>query len=350
MKASFSSLHSNLASSLTSELVSALFSTLTFILITCSFKAKTKEFVFALVPKDAKNSYYLQSKQGCMHAAKKLEVTCLYRGPVRSDVRLQDMIITELIELKVDAIAVAVTQSEFLAQHSFQLAKKAGIPIITFDADFNELSKAKDPQLRLAYVGSNNFALGKALGQQLLLHHPQGGNIVIQTGRPDSHNLTLRILGLRTALAGKDFSLSPGEILDHNNGWNEVRAPYPSYGRIPRALKQMEKVLKTDNIAAFVAVGGWAQLDDSAYRQMIFPLKNKLINNKTSVVMADTVNSQLALLADNLSHVNIGQSPYEMGNMAMHILHNIVSNKPFQETTYTPLTYCTQKNYSTCTK
>ena len=321
-----------------------------FILIISAYQAKTKEFVFALVPKDAKNPYYLQSKQGCMDAAKKLGITCLYRGPITSDVRLQDMIIRELIEQKVDAIAVAVTQSEFLAQHSFQLANKAGIPIITFDADFNDISKAKNPQLRLAYVGSNNFDLGRALGQQLMARHPQGGNIVIQTGRPDSHNLNLRIQGLRSALAGKDFALASAEILDHDNGWHEVRAPFPSYGRIPRALKQMEKVLKTDNIAAFIAVGGWAQLDDSAYRHMIFPLQSKLINNKISVVMADTVDSQLVLLADNLSHVNIGQSPYDMGNMAMHTLHNILTHKPFQETTYTPLTYCTQKNYSTCTK
>lgn len=180
---------------------------------------------------------------------------------------------------------------------------------------------AKYPQLRLAYVGSNNFALGRALGQQLMARHPQGGNIVIQSGRPDSHNLSLRIQGLRSALAGRDFSLASAEILDHDNGWHEVRAPFPSYGRIPRALKQMEKVLKTDNIAAFVAVGGWAQLDDGAYRHMIYPLKNKLINNEISVVMADTVDSQLALLNDKLSHVNIGQSPFDMGKMAILTLY-----------------------------
>lgn len=66
--------------------------------------------------------------------------------------------------------------------------------------------------------------------------------------------------------------------------------------------------------------------------------------------MADTVDSQLALLNDKLSHVNIGQSPYDMGKMAILTLHNIVTNKPFQETTYTPLTYCTPENHSTCTK
>jgi len=333
-----------------SSLTSTLMSALMFMFIVCSYHTSAKEFVFALVPKDAKNPYYLRSKQGCMHAAKKLAVTCLYRGPIRSDVRLQDMIIRELIKQKVDAIAVAVTQSEFLAQHSFQLAQKSGIPIITFDADFNQFSTAKYSHLRLAYVGSNNFALGKALGQKLMARHPQGGNIIIQTGRPDSDNLNQRILGLRSALAGKDFSLMSGEILDNDNGWHEVRAPFPSYGRFSRALKQMEKVFNTDNIDAFVAVGGWAQLNDDAYRQMISPLKNKLINNEISVVMADTVDSQLVLLADNLSHVNIGQSPYEMGRMAIHTLHNIVTNKPFQKNTYTPLTYCTQQNYSICTK
>jgi ribose transport system substrate-binding protein len=323
---------------------------LMFLFFVYSHQTMAKKFVFALVPKDAKNSYYLQSKQGCMDAAKKLGVICLYRGPIRADVRLQDIIINELIEEKVDAIAVAVTQSEFLAQHSFKLAKKSGIPIITFDADFNKLSKAKHPNLRLAYVGSNNLELGKALGQELLKRHPQGGNIVIQTGRPDSDNLNQRILGLRSVLAGKDYPLVLDEILDYNNGWNEVRTPLPSYGRIPRAIKQMEQVLNKGNIDAIVAVGGWAQLDDSAYRKMISPLKNKLSNNKVSVIMTDTVASQLVLLKDNLSHVNIGQSPYEMGRMTIHTLHNIVTNKPFQETIYTALTYCTPQNQTSCTK
>ena len=44
-------------------LVSALF--LAFMFIVYSYQAMAKELVFALVPKDAKNSYYLQSKQGC---------------------------------------------------------------------------------------------------------------------------------------------------------------------------------------------------------------------------------------------------------------------------------------------
>jgi hypothetical protein len=65
------------------------------------------------------------------------------------------------------------------------------------------------------------------------------------------------MLGLRSVLAGKYYSLVPDEILDHDNGWNEVRTPFPSYGRIPRAIKQMEQVLNKGNIDAFIAVGGW---------------------------------------------------------------------------------------------
>jgi len=83
---------------------------------------------------------------------------------------------------------------------------------------------------------------------------------------------------------------------------------------------------------------------------MISPLKKKLINNEISVIIADTVNSQLTRLNDILSHVNTGQFPFDMGYMAILTLYNIASHKAFQETTYTPLTYCTPENHSTCTK
>lgn len=53
------------------------------------------------------------------------------------DVRAQDKIISDLIDTGVDGIAVAISQSEFLASHSIKKAIEHQIPVITYDADFD---------------------------------------------------------------------------------------------------------------------------------------------------------------------------------------------------------------------
>jgi hypothetical protein len=55
------------------------------------FPSLAKDFVFAIVGKEESSPYYLQAKQGCLAAAQKLpNVKCLYRGPSKTDVRLQN--------------------------------------------------------------------------------------------------------------------------------------------------------------------------------------------------------------------------------------------------------------------
>ena len=320
-----------------------------FMSLVASSVVTAKELVFALVPKSLSYSFYQQSKAGCMAAAKELQVRCIFRGPKKPDVRLQDYIIEQLINEKVDGIAISVTQSNFLASHSMKKALKAGIPIITFDADFDIATRMKYPNIRHAYVGSNNFEVGLLLGRQLKKLRPQGGSLIIQTGRPDSPNLNDRVIGIRTFLSGQHSSVFSGGKLTDDNGWTEIREPFASYGILKRARDQMRAAFKY-KIDAFVAVGGWPQLDQQAYRKMIRPVQSKITTKEIFVVMADTEDSQLDLLKDGLSHINVGQNPYEMGRKALEILKKIAMNQPYDEINYTSLTLCTQQNFAVCNK
>jgi len=316
-----------------------------------SVSASEKTLTFAIVPK-YQSTFFDQSGEGCKDAAAQLEkVKCIYRGPIKGDVRKQDAIIKELIDEGVDGIAVAVTQSDFLARSSMQQAKKAGIPIITYDSDFDRITLQNYKDIRLAYVGTNNFELGLAFGEQLKILRPKGGKLLIQTGRPDSPNLNLRIMGLRSALSGKKFNKPPGDMLQNDNGWTEVRSPIPNYDQIDRSVKQLASFLKNNKKQgdSFVAVGGWAQDDEVSYREMIMPYKNKLINHEMIVIISDTSVNQLAMLRDRLAHVNIGQKPYEMGVQSILTLHKIVTKQKFTAMTHTSLTYCTPTNYAICT-
>jgi len=309
-----------------------------------------KQLVFALVPKTESYGFFKQSEQGCIEAAKALELRCIFIGPDTVNYKQQDKIIEQLIAQKVDGIAISVTQSTYLAKNSMQKARKAGIPVVTFDADFDIATRIKFPGIRKSYIGSNNFELGLLLGRQLKKLRPQGGRIIIQSGRPDSANLNERIVGIRTFLSGEHSSVFTGGKLVNNNGWSEEIDPLFSYGNPKRAKDQMRAAFKSEQhqFDAFVAVGGWAQFDARAYRKMMRPYKSKLTNKEVFVVMADTDKGQLELVKEGISHVNIGQNPYEMGKIAVQVLHRIVTKQDFKEINYTPLILCNQQNYIEC--
>lgn len=320
------------------------------LLVLTVFPVKAKDLKFAVVPKYY-SVFFDQSGNGCQDAASQIEgVECLYRGPETGDVRMQDKIISQLIDEGVDGIAIAVTESSLLARSSMQKAKQAGIPIITYDSDFNAEILKKHKDLRLSYIGTDNFELGKAFGEHLKKLRPEGGTLLIQTGRPDSPNLNLRIMGLRSALSGKTYLNAPGEILNNDAGWTEIREPIPNYDKINRSLKQLEWVLKSqpNRTDAFVAVGGWPQNNEAHYRKMIAPYKDKLIKKEVIIIISDASKSQLNMLGDHLAHANIGQSPYEMGRQAILTLHKIVKKQEYQQILYTPLIYCTPENYQRC--
>ncbi|MCL9780629.1 substrate-binding domain-containing protein [Vibrio sp. S4M6] len=308
----------------------------------------------AVVPKEENNPFFAASRDGCVAAAKEIgNVQCVFRGPISVDVRQQDKIISDLINEGVDGIAIAVSQSDFLASNSVQKALRQGIPVITYDADFSQESLNKYPNLRAAYIGTNDFELGRALGELLKVYRPNGGNIVIQTGRPDSPNLNLRVMGVRSALSGINYDTPPGERLSGERGWREFsEKPLYNFGQNDRAERDLKNVLSTykrKGIDAFVAVGGWTQFVDS-YTEVVGPHKQALLNQDIILIIADTDDRQLDYLRDNLAHGNVGQKPYEMGRQAILTLHNLIIGESVDEVVHVPMTICTPKNYAACTK
>lgn len=109
----------------------------------------------------------------------------------------------------------------------------------------------------------------------------------MHSGRPDSPNLNLRLMGVRSALSGKKYDAPPGELLNGDLGWTEVREPLFNFDQLSQAVKQMESVMKGKPVKAdsFIAVGGWAQNNDALYREMIAPYQEKLITKKSSLLL-----------------------------------------------------------------
>lgn len=104
-------------------------------------------------------------------------------------------ILNELIDdPTIDGISVSVLDPNAYAP-VLNRGMALGKPIITFDSDA-PLSN------RLAYVGTDNVAMGRELAKLLKQVRPVGGTYGIVSGFGNSDNLNERVRGVREVLAG----------------------------------------------------------------------------------------------------------------------------------------------------
>jgi ribose transport system substrate-binding protein len=312
-------------------------------------QAQGKKFVFALVPKNMNNPFFDQARDGCKKAEKESNgaFECMYIGPGEhggGDEQVQ--VVNDLISKKVDGIAVSPANAAAMAK-ALEGAKKAGIPVLTWDSDLLE----KDKALRLAYVGTHNYEIGVNLAKLAQQIKPKGGTICIQSGGAAAANHNERMQGIRDTLAGAKSDQAPGARLTGQNGWREVEGcPLYTNDDFPLSVQQMEDTLgKYPQLDAFIPTGGFPQFIPQAYRKVAEKYKARIDNGSLALVVADTLPVQLDLLKAGLSKGQVGQRPFEMGYKTMFFLKDIKDGKPApKDPTYTGLDVCTPQNAATC--
>lgn len=287
--------------------------------------AMAQSYKFAIVPKAMNNPYFDLSRDGCMKRAKELgNVECIYKGPVEHEPASQVQIIQDLISQKVDGIAISVSDAA-AAVRVIKSARDAGIPVITFDADAPN-------SVRQAHIGTDNRAMGRALGEELKRLRPEGGKYAMVSGGPAAANLKERVEGVRDALKGTK--------------WSEVSGS-PTYCNddLALAVQQMQD-LKTANadLAAIVPVGGWPMFVPAAYKSFVDKNKAAMDQGKFTLVVADTLKVQLELLRDGYANALVGQRPYEMGEKAMDMLLALKKGGKVDDIVYAGIDVVTKDN------
>jgi ribose transport system substrate-binding protein len=311
--------------------------------------AADKKYVFALVPKNMNNPFFDQARDGCKQAEKELAgaIECLYIGPgEHGGGEEQVQVVNDLIARRVDGIAVSPSNAPAMGRALIE-AQKAGIPVLTWDSDLLE----RDKKLRIAYVGTNNYEIGKNLAIQVAMIKPKGGTICIQSGGAAAANHNERMQGLRDTLSGEPSSAPPGKPLTGQNNWTEVDGcPLYTNDDFPVAVQQMEDILgKYPKLDAFVPTGGFPQFLPQAYRKVAEKYKARIDDGSLALVVADTLPVQIDLLKAGLSRAQVGQRPFEMGYRTMFFLKDIKDGKAKPaDPTYTGLDVCTSKNVATC--
>jgi ribose transport system substrate-binding protein len=303
---------------------------------------------FAMVFKVLNNAFTPPLEQGCKAAAEKLHVTCTFMGPQEYDEAAEVQMAQDMVQRGVDGLAVSAGNPKAMAR-VLVLAKQRHIPVVTFDSDV----LPQDANLRLTFIGTDNYQFGAKLAQLTMQLKPHGGTVCIQSGAPASINLDDRIQGVRDTLAGAPRN-QPVKRLTGQAGWTEPNGcPVYNNDNVQLAAQQMFDVLTANpKLDAFIAVGGWAQYAPQAYRQAVGLQKDRVASKQLAIVFGDNFGPQMPLLHDGLSDFNVGQRPFDMAYKAIEVLNEVTDGKKdFPPMITTGLEVCTSQNaLTTCGK
>ena len=281
-------------------------------------------YKFALIPKGMDNPYFDLSRDGCQAAAKKLGVTCIYKGPATHEPATEVQITQDFITQGIDGIAISVADADSV-KGVIKQARDANIPVITFDAD-------ADKSARQAYVGTDNKEMGRELARQLIKVHPTPSTFATQSGGPAAANLNDRLAGLYEVLKAA--------------GWTEVKGS-PAFCNDDAALAAQQLsdfATANPDIGAIIPVGGWALFAPKAYKSFVDANMDKRKAGKFPLVMPDDLPVELQALKDGYADVLVGQRPYEMGEKAMEMLYKLKKGEKVEPVTIAGLDVVTKEN------
>jgi len=308
--------------------------------------AMAQKKVLAIVVKGLDNAFFESMHQGCEKWNSEnpdSEYTCFYTGPASTaDEAGEVQIINDLLA-KPDTAAMAISPSNAQLVANAIRTGKPSIPIMTIDADL----AVEDADLRLTYLGTDNYLMGKRLAQYVKDAKPDGGTVCLIEGNPAADNILRRAQGTRDVLTGQmDLPAMKGE-----GGWTEVAGcPVFTNDDAVVGVKAMADVLTANpDLDAFVLEGGWPLFGaPQAYRDLTRPLGDRIASNDFVIAAADTIGDEVAIAGEGLVTALVGQRPFEMGYKAPSVMIDLINGKDVPDPVFTGLDECTKDTVDTC--
>lgn len=299
-----------------------------------------------IVVKGLDNPFFEAIHQGCLkwnseNASSEYE--CFYTGPAStSDEAGEAQIVSDMLA-KPTTAAMAISPSN--AQLIAQTIKSSNptIPVMTVDADLAKENSA----LRKTYLGTDNYLMGKKIGEYIKKAIPNGGKICTIEGNPAADNILRRAQGMRDALTGKEgLAALAGE-----GGWTEVAGcPVFTNDDGAKGVQAMTDILAANpDLVAFGIMGGWPLFGaPQPYRDLIKPMADKLASNAFAIGAADTIGDEVAIAKEGLVTALVGQRPFEMGYKAPSVMLDLIAGKKVDDPVFTGLDECTKDTADTC--
>jgi ribose transport system substrate-binding protein len=210
----------------------------------------------------------------------------------------QNQILQTLASQAYDAIAVSVIAPKDQLRVLNATAEKASL--ITFDSDA-EQSK------RLLYIGTNNFAAGRALGERIVQILPDGGKMAIFVGSLSTDNASQRLGGIEAAITGHKI-----EIVDKRED-NTDRA---------KARSNVEDIINAHKDLSLV-VGLW-NYNGPAIAAAIEGLGKQ---SKLKAAVFDEDDATLDAIKSGTIEATVVQKPFQFGYLSAKWMHELATKK-----------------------
>ena len=299
-----------------------------------------------IVVKGLDNAFFESINQGCQkwnseNASSEYE--CFYTGPAStSDEAGEAQIVQDMLSKSTTAaIAISPSNAPLIAQ-TIRTANPT-IPVMTLDAD---LAK-EDAGLRKTYLGTDNYLMGKRIGEYIKAAAPGGGKVCTIEGNPAADNILRRAQGFRDALSGQEGLAE----LKGEGGWTEVAGcPIFTNDDGVKGVQAMTDILAANpDLKAFGIMGGWPLfMAPQPYRDLFRPLADKIAANELVIGAADTIGDEVAIAKEGLVTALVGQRPFEMGYKAPAVMLDLIAGKPVDDPVFTGLDECTKDTADTC--
>lgn len=272
------------------------------------------------------------AERGAMKAGADLGARVEFRRPQRGTAAEQKQIVEDLLAKGVQGIAIspndAVNQADFFNR---DVASK--VPLICSDSDLPEGSK------RLCYVGTDNFAAGRAAGELVKKALPNGGAVMIFVGKLDVRNAVERRAGVVAALAGVDRFEEAHRLA---SGSYPLRlGPYTVLGVMTDdAKKEKCKANAEDALTRYPQIACMVGLWEYNPPAILAAVSEARLLGQVRIVGFDENEETLQGIVDGHIAGTVVQNPYEFGYQSIKLLHEVVrgdrSGVPANGTKYVP--------------
>jgi ribose transport system substrate-binding protein len=253
------------------------------------------------------------AQKGVEKAAKDFDVDCVVKKP-QGDASDQKKIIDSLLNQDIKAMAVSVTDPENQGRYFNEVSQK--VKLFTQDND----TLQDDPERktgRLCYIGTSNYAAGRAAGRLVEEAMPDGGEIAIFVGNLASLNSQQRKQGVLDELAGMRNAKGPqlGKYHLHADVYTDM--PEKEVKARANALNAITKLqAQIDAGTPVCFIGLWAYNPPA----ILGAVKDKGVLGKVKIVAFDENDATLDGILDGHIIGTVVQQPYEFGYQSVRLM------------------------------
>lgn len=255
----------------------------------------SKNLKVAFVTNNA-SDYWTIARKGVEKADAELDnVSVEFKLPGEGTAAEQKRIIDDLVSAGISGIAMSPVDPDNQTQLINETAKKA--LVITQDSDAPSSDRA-------LYIGTDNVAAGRQVGNLIKEALPNGGKIMLFVGKSDARNAAERTQGIKEALQGSNV-----QIIDtRTDDTDRARAK----------SNVADTLVKYPDIAALV--GLWSYNGPA----ILNAVKESNKVGQVKIICFDEEDETLAGVKDGGIYATVVQQPYEFGYQSVKIMTQIL--------------------------